>query len=698
MSDKRRQVGAPKAKQLNAQKKRRKRTDPGVKTPNTTPSTPTRGFTTPVPLSSSPSRISNNKIYPHPYPAHTRQTNEEHINSSATSSSVEEETEKIMTEDEEDLEDYCKGGYHPVRIDDTFNEGAYVVVRKLGWGHFSTVWLAKDVRKNRHVALKVVKSAPHYTETALDEIKLLQKIVDANPTAPGRKHVVELLDHFYHRGPNGTHVCMVFEVLGENLLSLIKRYNHRGIPAHLVKQIAKQVLMGLDYMHRECGIIHTDLKPENVLVCIDNVEEVVKNELLNDTKSTTTSYKKGHPIRITGSQPLSPPSSGSPVSQKPNSTSEQTKSPQGMSKNQKKKLKLKLKKRAAKENGEQPINGVGTDKDNYDETDGINRDDAESTCDTEMCESPTEITTDILERNLNDISLVDSTSCHASTSSIDSSPLTQDKLTSKPSTSTKWTTPDVINVKIADLGNACWVEHHFTNDIQTRQYRSPEVILGGRWGPSADIWSMACMVFELFTGDYLFDPQAGSRYNKDDDHIAQIMELLGLFPKHLALSGKYSSDIFNRKGELRHIHRLRHWKLADVLQEKYLLSRNEADFMADFLLPMLDLNPDKRATARQSLQHLWHQIDVDKDNSGGGTSLTHTTGSCDSRDNGTHRTLNGIKKSDKKEQSKDKERDKEVRKNAVENESDRNRRSEYHKTSTTKSSNIDSKSEHVRRY
>lgn len=51
-----------------------------------------------------------------------------------------------------------------------------------------------------------------------------------------------------------------------------------------------------------------------------------------------------------------------------------------------------------------------------------------------------------------------------------------------------------ISVKIADLGNACWVYHHFTNDIQTRQYRSPEVILGAKWGASTDIWSMACMV------------------------------------------------------------------------------------------------------------------------------------------------------------------------------------------------------------
>ena len=53
---------------------------------------------------------------------------------------------------------------------------------------------------------------------------------------------------------------------------------------------------------------------------------------------------------------------------------------------------------------------------------------------------------------------------------------------------------DVISVKIADLGNACWVNHHFTNDIQTRQYRSPEVILGAKWGASTDVWSMAAMV------------------------------------------------------------------------------------------------------------------------------------------------------------------------------------------------------------
>lgn len=53
---------------------------------------------------------------------------------------------------------------------------------------------------------------------------------------------------------------------------------------------------------------------------------------------------------------------------------------------------------------------------------------------------------------------------------------------------------DRITVKIADLGNATWTDHHFTDDIQTRQYRCPEVILGAKWGTSADIWSAACLV------------------------------------------------------------------------------------------------------------------------------------------------------------------------------------------------------------
>lgn len=69
-----------------------------------------------------------------------------------------------------------------------------------------------------------------------------------------------------------------------------------------------------------------------------------------------------------------------------------------------------------------------------------------------------------------------------------------------------------VEVKIADLGNACWVHKKFTEDIQTRQYRSLEVLLGAGYNTSADIWSTACMAFELATGDYLFEPHSGEDY------------------------------------------------------------------------------------------------------------------------------------------------------------------------------------------
>lgn len=55
-----------------------------------------------------------------------------------------DDSDVYVSEDEEDECDYKPGGYHPVRLGDTFKNGRYVVAKKLGWGHFSTVWLAHD--------------------------------------------------------------------------------------------------------------------------------------------------------------------------------------------------------------------------------------------------------------------------------------------------------------------------------------------------------------------------------------------------------------------------------------------------------------------------------------------------------------------------------------------------------------------------
>ncbi|KAI1343547.1 kinase-like domain-containing protein [Xylariaceae sp. FL0016] len=534
---------------------------------------------------------------PGPTPPHLSTNMNQH---SPTSSSGPEDAAE-NTADEEDSEDYCKGGYHPVQIGEKFKDGKYTVVRKLGWGHFSTVWLSRDNTNGKHVALKVVRSASHYTETAIDEIKLLQKIVQANPNHPGRKYVVSLLDSFEHKGPNGVHVCMVFEVLGENLLGLIKKWQHRGIPRDLVMQIAKQVLMGLDYLHRECGIIHTDLKPENVLIEIGDVEQVVQKVVKTEgqDKENHRNGRRRRRTLITGSQPLP--------------------SPLNASFNR---------------------DNLFPSPKSHTSLNAMLHDTASPPSASSEKQGQREKTADVLSKEVSGISLDKSSGAGNSTEK-----------------RKKKRKGLIINVKIADLGNACWVSHHFTNDIQTRQYRSPEVILGAKWGASTDVWSMACMVFELITGDYLFDPQSGTKYGKDDDHIAQIIELLGPFPKELWKPGRWSQEIFNKRGELRNIHRLRHWGLPDVLREKYhfkdakemtpkeqeekeklkseravakakakmearkagedeeavedMFAEDEPPHeyhpseVADFLTPMLELLPEKRANAGGMANHPW---------------------------------------------------------------------------------------------
>ena len=516
---------------------------------------------------------------------------------------------KTNLAEEEDLNDYVPGGYHTCFIGENYKNGKYTLVRKLGWGHFSTVWLARDNDKHSHVAMKIVRSAKHYTETAVDEIKLLDKVTTSDLHHPGHEHVIQLLDTFTHKGPNGVHVVMVFEVLGENLLGLIRRYKHRGIPIVFVKQIAKQLLSALDFLHRKCGVVHTDIKPENVLIEIGDVEQIVR--LVEEEESQLKLQRKLQ--RVKSKTHFSANNDRTDVMNTPKSPLNNNNSP-SLGRNGRRSRRQTL------ITGSQPLpSPLRTFNKSFVNVYGL----ANSTANTPVrTVSYTGVANMISEQtpetdSPNTSEIHTKNTLNSSLSSMSISNTYQDEYdpasmaSSNDPNDTNNSTNDIINedelisVKIADLGNACWTNHHFTDEIQTRQYRSPEVLLGYHWGASSDLWSIACLIFELLTGDYLFDPRDGKTYTKDDDHMAQVIELIGPFPRSMLKESYYTRDFFNSRGELHRIVKLKPWGLKEVLVEKYKFSVNDAIDIADFLMPMLTLQPELRADAGGMVNHTW---------------------------------------------------------------------------------------------
>lgn len=89
------------------------------------------------------------------------------------------------------------------------------------------------------------------------------------------------------------------------------------------------------------------------------------------------------------------------------------------------------------------------------------------------------------------------------------------------------------------------------------------------------------------------------------DHLAQIIELTGDRPKSMTMHGTRSSYFFNRKGELKQIKKLKYRRLRDVIHDQFGMSPSDADEISEFLLPMLAVDPNKRASAQAVLQARW---------------------------------------------------------------------------------------------
>lgn len=183
------------------------------------------------------------------------------------------------------IELYRPGKLHPIHLGDLLDGARYRIIRKLGYGSYSTVWLARDEQSKGYAAIKILTADASSTET---ESKILCWSSEMISDHPGKFHVISLLDTFEHKGPNGQHKCFVFEVMGPSAASMVEHLPsnlhsptapHDKYPTWMAKSILRQTLIAIDFLH-QAGIVHGDLQPGNLLFPIKDLSQIDENLLI----------------------------------------------------------------------------------------------------------------------------------------------------------------------------------------------------------------------------------------------------------------------------------------------------------------------------------------------------------------------------------------------------------------------------------
>ncbi|GAB4815019.1 hypothetical protein N2152v2_002065 [Parachlorella kessleri] len=158
-------------------------------------------------------------------------------------------------------------------------------------------------------------------------------------------------------------------------------------------------------------------------------------------------------------------------------------------------------------------------------------------------------------------------------------------------------------VKVIDMGSSCYTSDHLSSYVQSRSYRSPEVILGAPYDQKIDIWSLGCILAELCTGRVLFQNESLPTL------LARLEGILGPIPAHLLQRGRFSHKYFTRQGDI--YERSRRTGRYEYLRPKRTSLRRRTgisdELMLDFLLQLLQVDPARRPSAEEALRHPWLQ-------------------------------------------------------------------------------------------
>ena len=444
----------------------------------------------------------------------------------------------------------------------------YAIIKKVGKGSFANVWLAFDTINNNFVAIKV--QHPDNYEEGIDELKFLMKIGKYN-----HPYINNVIDGFIETKKDGSqrkkYICMVFELLAANLYDIIKEGKYsKGLPLPVVKTVTKQLLSSIRLINDRMDAIHGDIKPENILIegvnksCQTIIEEYGKLDFKSVFTCKKKEFLKAKGVSITNKAKV------------------------------KKVFNKKIKNRIRKFIHKDFMSKIQIHLD-------------ESSSDDESDYSEDDIDTDeedlvkenlIQEEEQEEEVIVDD-SDEEDDSDYDSDEESEDE-------DYEIVDDEFIQnckIKLSDFGNACYNDEKYIDEFGTRYYRAPEIILEHEYNNTCDIWAVGCTIFELLTGDLLFNPEKDKVNNRDVHHINCIQKICGKVPKDFIKKCGRKDDFFDSKYNLKNINRPDHIDIGKILVDDYDFKKEEIKDLIDFLTKIFVYQPEKRISIEKCLKH-----------------------------------------------------------------------------------------------
>ncbi|PGG98867.1 CMGC/SRPK protein kinase [Polytolypa hystricis UAMH7299] len=130
---------------------------------------------------------------------------------------------------------------------------------------------ARYNESEQFITLKINNCNSHGANRERD---IEKHIAQKNPSHRGHEIIRTCVESFEIAGPEGSHLCLAYEPMREPLWLLQRRFTDWSLPLPIVKAYVLMLLAGLDYLHSECKVVHTDLKLENILVTFEDQEVI----------------------------------------------------------------------------------------------------------------------------------------------------------------------------------------------------------------------------------------------------------------------------------------------------------------------------------------------------------------------------------------------------------------------------------------